>query len=115
MKEYFSDIFIEQKSQYTAEFMTLCYDTKEEWIDRIPAVIQKSDKTARPQIVTQDGVPKFWEILNAYNEISGIPVLLNTSFNAHNEPIIDSPEQAFVHLNNGIIDKLVIEDYVYYN
>ena len=41
--------------------------------------------------------------------------LLNTSFNAHNEPIIDSPEHAFVHLNNGIIDKLVIEDYVYYN
>ena len=115
MKEYFSDIFVEQKSQYTAEFMTLCYDTKEEWIDRIPAVIQKSDKTARPQIVTQDGVPKFWEILNEYREVSGIPVLLNTSFNAHNEPIIDSPEHAFVHLNNGIIDKLVIEDYVYYN
>ena len=115
MKEYFSDIFVEQKSQYTAEFMTLCYDTKEEWIDRIPAVIQKSDKTARPQIVTQDGVPKFWEILNEYREVSGIPVLLNTSFNAHNEPIIDSPEHAFVHLNNGIIDKLVIENYVYYN
>lgn len=114
MQEHFNEIFVEEKSQYTAQFMTLCYDTKDEWVDKIPAVIQKSDKTARPQIVTQDGVPYFWEILNEYNKVSGIPVLLNTSFNAHNEPIIDSPEHAFVHLNNGIIDKLVIEDYVYY-
>jgi hypothetical protein len=34
--------------------MTLCYPTKEEWIDKIPAVIQKSDKTARPQTVTKE-------------------------------------------------------------
>ena len=114
MKEYFNEIFVEEKSQYTAEFMTLCYDTKDEWIERIPAVIQKSDKTARPQVVTQEGVPMLWEILEEYRKLSDIPVLLNTSFNAHNEPIIDSPEHAFVHLNNGIIDKLVIEDYVYY-
>ena len=64
--------------------------------------------------MTQEGVPMLWEILEEYRKLSDIPVLLNTSFNAHNEPIIDSPEHAFVHLNNGIIDKLVIEDYVYY-
>ena len=96
------------------KFMNVICDVKPDKEIEIPSVINV-DKTARPQIVTQDGVPKFWEILNAYNDISGIPVLLNTSFNAHNEPIIDSPEHAFVHLNNGIIDKLVIEDYVYYN
>lgn len=115
MEEYFEDIFIGNKSKYSAEFMTICYPTKEEWIEKIPAVIQKSDKTARPQLVKKENSPKFWEILNEYNNISGIPVLLNTSFNSHNQPIIDNPEDAFYSLESYIIDKLVIGNYVYTN
>lgn len=113
MDEYFDDIFTINKSKYTSEFMTLCYSTKEEWIDKIPAVIQKSDKTARPQVVVKEKLPSFWEILNEYHKLSKIPVLLNTSFNSHNEPIIENPLQAFSTLDKKIIDKLVIEDYVY--
>ena len=93
--------------------MTVCYSTKEEWIDKIPAVIQKSDKTARPQIVKKENQPEFWSILNEYYKISNIPVLLNTSFNSHNEPIIENPIQAFEALKNNIIDELIIENYVY--
>ena len=115
MGEHFDEIFEGGKSKYSAKFMTICYSTKEEWIDKIPAVIQKSDKTARPQIVNKEDTPKFWEILNEYYKISEIPVLLNTSFNSHNQPIIDSPLDAFLSLENGIIDKLVIENYVYTN
>ena len=114
MEEYFDEIFTCTKSKYTAEFMTMCYLTKENWIDKIPAVIQKSDKTARPQIVKKNKLPKFWEILNEYNKISKIPVLLNTSFNLHNEPIVENPKQGFKILDEKIVDKLVMEDYVYY-
>jgi carbamoyltransferase len=114
MEEHFDKIFYPSKSKYSSEFMTICYSTRESWISKIPAVIQKSDKTARPQVVVKNKNPKFWEILNAYYEISGIPVLLNTSFNSHNEPIIDSPNQAFDTLKKGIIDKLIIGDYAYY-
>jgi carbamoyltransferase len=114
MEEHFEKIFTTSKSKYSSEFMTLCYDTKDEWIDKIPAVIQKSDKTARPQVVVKSKIPKFWEILNEYYEISGIPVLLNTSFNPHNTPIIENPEQAFNMLENKIIDKLIIENYVFF-
>jgi carbamoyltransferase len=114
LSEEFDNLFYPSKSKYASEFMTLCFSTKEEWIDKIPDVIQKSDKTARPQIVHKDKLPKFWEILNEYYKISGIPVLLNTSFNSHNEPIIENPIQAFRTLNEGIIDELIIEDYVYY-
>jgi carbamoyltransferase len=113
LDESFDEIFNLGKSKYTSEFMTMCYDTKEEWIEKIPAVIQKSDKTARPQIVKKEKLPLFWEILNEYKKISGIPVLLNTSFNSHNEPIIENPTQAFESLKKGIIDKLVIGNYVY--
>jgi carbamoyltransferase len=114
MDEHFDNIFTSNKSKYTSEFMTLCYDTKEEWIDKIPAVIQKSDKTARPQVVVKSKLPKFWEILNEYYLISGIPVLLNTSFNPHNTPIIENPKQAFEMLERKIIDKLIIENYVFF-
>lgn len=114
MDEHFEEIFTNSKSKYTAEFMTMCYSTKENWIEKIPAVIQKSDKTARPQVVVKQKQPKFWEILNEYYLLTGIPVLLNTSFNSHNEPIIEHPRQAFETLEKKIIDALIIEDYVYY-
>lgn len=115
LDEHFDKIFENPKSKYSAEFMTICYKTKDDWIDKIPAVIQKSDKTARPQLVNKDNNYRFWEILNEYHNISKIPVLLNTSFNVHNEPIIDTPEQALSCLRNKIIDKLVINDYVITN
>ena len=53
--------------------------------------------------------------MNKYNEISNIPIILNTSFNIHNEPIIENPEHAFIHLQNKVVDKLVIGNYVYEN
>jgi carbamoyltransferase len=114
MEEHFDKLFYPSKSKYSAEFMTVCYSTKDSWIGKIPAVIQKSDKTARPQIVVKENHSKFWDILNEYYKISGIPVLLNTSFNSHNEPIIDSPTQAFDTLEKGIIDKLIIGNYVFH-
>lgn len=113
MEEYFDEIFTCSKSKYGAQFMTICFSTKEEWIDRIPAVIQKTDKTARPQVVKKENLEKLWQILDEYRQISGIPVLLNTSFNAHDEPIIENPTHALDHLKNGIIDELVIGNYVY--
>jgi len=115
LSEYFDQIFTSTKSKYSAEFMTICYDTKDEWIEKIPSVIQKTDKTSRPQIVTKNSNSQLYDLLKSYSKISQIPVLLNTSFNSHNEPIIDNPKQAFDSLNKGIIDELVIGNYVYRN
>jgi len=113
LKEYFKEVFYPEKSLYSAEFMTLCYSTKNEWVDKIPSVLQKTDKTARPHVVTRESNKKYYDLIESYYKISGIPLILNTSFNKHNEPIIDNPKQAFDCLQNGIIDELVIEDYVY--
>lgn len=113
MKEKANEIFHITKSTFAAEFMTLCYSTREEWEDKIPAVIQKSDKTARPQLVTEEKHNFFYNVVKAYDKLTGIPVLLNTSFNGHGEPIIDTPAQAFSHLDKGSIDYLVIGDKIY--
>ena len=50
--------------------------------------------------------------VDEFRKLTEIPVLLNTSFNVHNEPIIEEPCRAVTHLVNGIIDKLVFENYV---
>jgi carbamoyltransferase len=115
LSEHFDDIFTSNKSMYSSQFMTICYTTKDEWIDRIPAVIQKSDKTARPQVVSKTNNEEVYHLMERYREISSIPVILNTSFNIHGEPIIESPIHAFEHLKNKVVDKLVIGKYVYQN
>ena len=113
LEDYADVVFHVNKSRYTAEFMTMLYDTRKEWYNRIPAVVHPVDKTARIQIVTKDSNLKFYNLLNCFKKITNIPVLLNTSFNIHGEPIVCRPEEAFVHLDNGIVDKLVINDKTY--
>lgn len=108
------NVFDIPSSEHTAEFMTICYTAKDEWVEKIPAVIHRVDNTGRPQLVYQENNPVFWNILNEYNKLSGIPVLLNTSFNGHGEPIIAHPDRAFYHLNEGTIDYLVIGNFIYY-
>jgi carbamoyltransferase len=100
-------LFKVDKSQYTAEFMTMLYDTRDEFKDMLPTVTHPVDKTARIQIVTEQSNPFFYNILKKYKELTGIGCLVNTSFNVHNEPIVNKPEEAFMHLKNGIIDFLV--------
>ena len=100
-------LFEVSKSRYAAEFMTLCFNTREEWKDKLPTVVHPVDKTARVQIVTENSNPLFYKILKSYKEKTGIGCLVNTSFNVHNEPIVNRPVEAFTHLKNNIIDYLV--------
>ena len=110
MEEHINKVCNYYKSEYTSEFMTMCYNVKQDWIDKIPAVINKFDGTARPQVVNKDRHKLFHEILNSYYNKTNIPVLMNTSFNSHNEPIINSPLDALTHLSNGTIDYLIINN-----
>ena len=100
-------LFEVSKSRYAAEFMTLCFNTRDEWKDKLPTVVHPVDKTARVQIVTENSNPLFYKILKSYKEKTGIGCLVNTSFNVHNEPIVNRPAEAFTHLKNNIIDYLV--------
>lgn len=116
LKEKASDVFENaHKSSYSAEFMTNCYTVKEEWRERIPACIHRVDFTGRPQFVNKDSSPQWHELIQAYYGITGIPLILNTSFNGHGEPIIDSPRQAFDHLRKGTIDFLIIGGKIFTN
>jgi len=108
MSEHVSDIMYAYRSLRSAEFMTLCYTVKDEWVEKIPAVINIFDKTCRPQIVFKERNEFFHNILDEFNKLTGTPVLLNTSFNSHGEPIINHPSHAIKHLNKGSIDFLIL-------
>lgn len=112
MSEHISDVCYAYKSLRAAEFMTLCFTVKEHWINKIPAVIQNDDATCRAQVIFKDRNEFCWEVLEQFYTLTGVPVLLNTSFNSHGEPIINHPSHALNHFKNDIIDVLILNNMI---
>lgn len=94
-------------ARFPAEFMTLTFDMRPEWINKAPAVAHV-DGTARPQLVRRETNPGFHEVIKQFNNLTGIPLVINTSFNAHEEPIVCQPSEAVNALQHGMIDALAI-------
>ena len=102
------DIFNES---YFSPFMLVTSTVKEEWRDKIPACVHV-DNTARYQSVTPVSNPRFYNLLSKFEERTGIPVLLNTSFNGPHEPIVETPYDAIKTFINQNLDFLVAGDYI---
>jgi carbamoyltransferase len=77
----------------------------------IPAVVH-ADKSIRPQVVSANSNPRFHRLLSAFKKHSGVPVLLNTSFNVRGEPIICRPDEALRCFASNGLDMLVMQNYV---
>lgn len=99
---------IDEGNRHACEFMTITTDVRPEWEDIIPAVVHV-DKTARPQIISRDQNWLYYDILQEFKAITKIPCLVNTSFNAHEEPIINTPEEALGALYDNRVDFLVCD------
>jgi len=91
-----------------ARFMTITYDCTEFMKQGSPAAVHV-DGTARPQLVDRDTNPSFHAILTAYHRRTGIPSVLNTSFNIHEEPIVCTPSDAVATFLAGDLDYLVLD------
>jgi carbamoyltransferase len=94
-------------AEKTSEFMTVTFDCTDEMQSSCPAAVHV-DGTARPQLVTEKSNPGFHAILEAFAQRTGVPALINTSFNMHEEPIVCSPEDAVRAFLQGNIDYLAI-------
>src|SRR2546430_14365471 len=79
---------------------------------RIPAVIHV-DGTARPQIIRDAENPLYADILRRFRAATGLPVLVNTSFNVHEEPIVNRPAECARALTDGRVDFVVTRNAVY--
>jgi len=94
---------ITEKNRYACRFMTITTKVKDKWKNKIPAVTH-IDGTARPQIIDDDLNSVYAGVLREFKRLTTIPVLVNTSFNAHEEPIINTPNEAISALIMKRID-----------
>ena len=76
-----------------ARFMTVCFDVTDEMAKNSPGVVH-CDGTARPQLIVRDENPGYYDIVSKFHGKTGIPSIINTSFNMHEEPIVRSPRDA---------------------
>lgn len=105
LEEYAKEIF--GKEHYDP-FMITVIEVSDEWKSKIPAVVHV-DGTARPQMVSKETNPRYWNLINEFRKITGIPLLLNTSFNIQ-EPIVCTPSDAINTFKRANFDALVLEN-----
>lgn len=111
-EEVADDLFINlDGGRDSAKFMTMTFDCTEEFAENYKAACH-IDNTARPQIVSKDDDPYMWEILRKYQIMTGKKAMINTSFNLHNNPIIESVEVAIRSWLKSDTDVLVINNVV---
>jgi carbamoyltransferase len=98
-------------THYPARFMLYVVDVREDKRDRVPAITHV-DGTGRLQTVRRNTNPRYYRLIETFGQATGVPVLLNTSFNLKGEPIVNTPEEAFHTFSQSGMDTLVLGDYL---
>lgn len=101
------------KHGYNSPYMILVDEVNDEWRDKIPGVVHR-DRSARTQTVTNEANSKYYDLLCAWRSVSGISVLLNTSFNKRGMPIVETPAEALSFFYECALDILVINNFIFY-
>jgi len=96
---------------YPARFMLLVVDVDDAKREVVPAPTHV-DGTARLQTVFRDTNPRYHRLIETFGKATGVPVLLNTSFNLKGEPIVNTPAEAFSTFTRSGMDMLVLEHFV---
>jgi len=95
---------------HKSPFMVFTFPVKKNVADKVPAVVHV-DGTARPQAVSKETNPRYWKLINEFYRITGIPMVLNTSFNVQ-EPIVCMPKEAINTFLKTKVDYLILEDLI---
>ena len=76
-------------------FMAVGFDSTDLAKEHLPAGLHPFDRSARPQIVHKEDNPSYHALIKAFEDLTGVGALMNTSFNIHGEPIVGTPDDAF--------------------
>ncbi|AMY10087.1 putative carbamoyl transferase, NodU family [Luteitalea pratensis] len=98
-------------AEYAAQFMTVTFDCTEKMRKDSPAAVHV-DGTARPQLVTPESNPSFHAVLTEFHKLTGVPSVINTSFNMHEEPIVCAPDDAIRAFLQGNLEYLAMGPYL---
>ncbi len=104
MEEHANAWFVDAR---IAPFMLFIFDVRPDVAERIPAV-RHVDGTARVQTINRSQHPLYYDLLAAFHERTGVPILVNTSFNTRGEPMVNSPRDALESFWTSPLDALVI-------
>ncbi len=104
-----ADEYLEQA--YPSPFMILAFKVRDEKIKEIPAVVHV-DGTVRPQTVERNVNPLYYDLIKSFEEITSVPVVLNTSFNVAGDPIVCTPRDAIETFWSTGMDILIIGNYL---
>ncbi len=91
----------------TARFMTITFNCTPWMAERCAGVVH-IDGTARPQLVVREDNPSYYRVIEEFGKLTGIPTVINTSFNMHEEPIVCTPHDAIRAFVRGHLDYLAI-------
>ncbi len=98
-------------AEHTSKFMTITFDCTEYMKKTSPAAVHV-DGTARPQLVAREINPSFYRIISEYHKRTGIPSIINTSYNMHEEPIVCTPYDAIRAFKLGHLEYLAMGKYL---
>jgi len=109
-------VLVEEAPAYFADcaespFMLFVYDVRPEVAPRVPA-IRHVDGTARAQTVSRSESPLFHRLISRFRDRTGLPVVVNTSFNTRSQPIVCTPQDALACFYTSPIDALALGDYL---
>lgn len=105
LEEYGREVF---SKDHHDPFMITVIEVADGYKEKIPAVVHV-DGTARPQMVSREVNPRYWRLIDEFRKITGIPMLLNTSFNIQ-EPIVCTPADAVRTFRNANFEALVLQN-----
>jgi carbamoyltransferase len=94
-------------AEHSAEFMTITFHCTPWMQEHMPAVVHL-DGTARPNLVRRERNPSYYRIIEHFHQLTGLPAILNTSFNMHEEPIVSSADDCVRAFLEGCLDYLAI-------
>lgn len=94
-----------------APFMTQAFLVPPGYQDRVPAIVHV-DGTTRPHLVDKNANPRYWTMIDYFRQLTGLPLVLNTSFNLRGEPIVCTPVEAIRDFYGTGLDALAIEDFI---
>jgi carbamoyltransferase len=107
LAERVGDIF--EGGSGESPYMLIVRNVRPEWKDRIPGIVHV-DGTARIQTVREDTNPRLYRLIKEFDRLTGVPVLVNTSFNIRGEPMVETPNDAMECFLNTGIDYLILHD-----
>ena len=95
----------------STDFMLMVYPVKKQWRKKIPAVTHV-DGSARLQAVSKHANPRYYNLIREFGRLSGMPILVNTSFNIRGEPIVCTPQDAYRCMMGTAIDCMVMDKFL---